>query len=582
MISGRPSRSRDSREAMRTSDPDVMVSRTAESAMPDSVAYSDTEERDKDLATFRFASRRRLVSSIGVGAAALAAALGGWIIAPVALIVAVFLGVLVINASLMAVASRIRHYHWWLRYIFAAFDSTIISLVVLSLGNVGLICLYFLAVLPYSFDRGQVIGRFVSVVSAVFFVLGMWGHARYFSGGFDPVWTLAIALLFLFVSFQIVRIPSKLIGRIRRTRDLMGQAERGNLMARAEARYDDELGYLERSYNRMLTQLGDLIGAVQREADETAALAEQLAASSMHLNSASTEFSNITHALSAQLQEQQRYTDAGGRQTHEALETSERLRERTGEMETQARSLVGAAATSRDAIDRASDTLVLIGDRVSSTASTVGQLGTASDRVGEFVDAVSRIARQTNLLALNAAIEAARAGEHGKGFAVVADEVRKLAEESSRAASAIAATITEVRRTIDVAVRSMSEGGAQVRGVGQVAHEANAALGAMLGGIEAVAAVIGDASSISRTQAETMRELSAAIRGVQGVAIEAARRSQSASTLAAEQTTSLEALSLTSSELAQLADRLRSSVSRFAVNVLPHTTEMQMPARKTS
>jgi methyl-accepting chemotaxis protein len=214
-----------------------------------------------------------------------------------------------------------------------------------------------------------------------------------------------------------------------------------------------------------------------------------------------------------------------------------------------------------------------ISDQVRSTSATVGALGTASEQVGEFVEAVSRIARQTNLLALNAAIEAARAGDHGKGFAVVAEEVRKLAEESGRAAKDAAETIAAVRENIAIAVDSMGRGERDVRDVGGVAEEANRALSTMLDGIRHIADVVAETANVSRTQSSTMETLATTMTGVQEVATDASARANAASHIATQQTRSLEELNVTSRELAELADRLRRSVSRFTVSNTSLTRE---------
>jgi methyl-accepting chemotaxis protein len=358
---------------------------------------------------------------------------------------------------------------------------------------------------------------------------------------------------------------------------VISEAEGGNLLARAETHYTDELGLLQRSFNRMLGVLGQIIGVVQREADQVAGLADQLADSTGSLSASGTQFARTAVSLTSQLEAQRRFAEDGTHHAQQALSASERLRERAEEMESSATDLVRAGEASQNAIGRASHTLVTISDRVQSTANTVGALGTASEHVGEFVDTVTRIARQTNLLALNAAIEAARAGEHGRGFAVVAEEVRKLAEESARAAKEVASTISVVRENIALAVDSMAQGEREVRGVGDVADEANHALGVMLEGIRRIADVITEAAVVSRTQSVTMETLSTTMDGVQGVATEASARANMGSQLATDQTRALEGMSATSRQLAELADRLRQSISRFAVATMPFTQEFRSP-----
>jgi methyl-accepting chemotaxis protein len=203
---------------------------------------------------------------------------------------------------------------------------------------------------------------------------------------------------------------------------------------------------------------------------------------------------------------------------------------------------------------------------VSSTAETVRSLGEASDRIGDFVEAIARIARQTNLLALNAAIEAARAGEQGKGFAVVAEEVRKLAEESGHSAKAVTATISLVRDQIGQVVQAMAAGEEDVRNVGSVATEADAAMRAMADGIGRIADVIAEAAHVSRDQSRTMKMLADSMSGAQHSAHEAEARAQQATAVAEQHAAALEGVSQTSRELAALADRLQQSIARFQVH----------------
>ena len=550
---------------------------------PTGPAYEITpeEEREKDFTTFRLGARRRMWAIILVGIALfVAVTLEAIPAVPRLIMISVAAVAFTLNFLLTALATRPRTYRRWNRYVFAALDAALISSLILIFGSHGLVALYFLAIIPYAFDRGERLGHFAAAASVVGFLAASWGHQVLRP---DPeyslAWSVITAALLALVAMQIVPIPAKLIRRIRRTRDCITEAEQGNMLARSETRYNDELGLLEQSFNRMLEELGHIIGTVQREADEVAAFAEGVAAATQNLSRTGADFAGAASSLTTRLEEQRGYTETGSRQTTEALAASERLRERAEDMESNAHSLVNAAETSRDAIGRASNTLVTIGKKVRDTATTVGTLANASEKVGEFVEAVSRIARQTNLLALNAAIEAARAGEQGKGFAVVAEEVRKLAEESARAAKEVTTTIATVRESIATAVQSMTEGEQEVRNVGDIATEANTALSAMLAGIERIADVIGEAAEVSRKQSTVMAELSGVIQNVQAVSVEAAVRAQDANRVATQQTTSLHELTDTSRQLAALADRLRQSISRFAV---ARTREFEVPVQAAS
>ena len=539
------------------------------------------EEQEKDFTIFRLSARRRMWGIVVVGIALFVAVVAKAIPeVSRAVMGTIAVAALTLNGVLTALATNPRTYRSWNRYVFATLDAVLISSLVLVFGSHGLVALYFLAIIPYAFDRGERLGHFATVASVIGFLAASWGHGQLRPESAPPfAWSFITALLLAVVATQIVPIPARLIQRIRRTRDCITEAERGNMLARSETRYDDELGRLEQSFNRMLEELGHIIGTVQREADEVAAFADGLASATQQLSQSGTDFAGAAQSLTTQLEEQRGYTESGTRQTVEALGASERLRERAEDMESNAHALVGAAATSRDAIGRAANTLVTIGKKVRDTATTVGTLANASEKVGEFVEAVSRIARQTNLLALNAAIEAARAGEQGKGFAVVAEEVRKLAEESGRAAKEVAITIATVRESIATAVQSMTEGEQEVRNVGEIATEANAALSAMLTGIERISEVIGEAANVSRKQSSAMADLSGVIQNVQAVSIEAAVRAQDASRVATQQTVSLQGLTETSRQLAALADRLRQSISRFAVS---RTQEFPIPDSEAS
>src|SRR6266852_5353095 len=456
-------------------------------------------------------------------------------------------------------------YRWWLVYALSLLDVILVAVLIVWFGNGGLIAAFFLAVLPYAFDQGHTVGNFLVLTAALAYLGASFLHDTLY----EPSRSLRDAgletLVFILVAMALKRIPATLIERIRHARSVMGEAERGYLAVRAPAGESDELGFLERSFNRMIEEIGGTISTVQREADEVAALAEELAASAEELHATSETVTHTAQRQATDLGQQREMAEGARGESGKAAEQAESLRVRAELMQADASRLVAAAERGRERVARASQTLRAVGEEVRTTAATVVGLSGMSERIGVFAQTIARIARQTHLLALNAAIEAARAAEHGEGFAVVAEEVRALAAEAGKSAREVAELVSDLQAGIDAAARAMQSGEVKVRDIGAVAAEADGALQELHQGIELVGDLVNATAEVSRGQAQRLAELAQSLAQVAAISSASSQSADGAAAATQAEITSMGDLTATSQQLAQLAERLRGSIARFSV-----------------
>ncbi|PYP17586.1 MAG: hypothetical protein DMD52_04250 [Gemmatimonadetes bacterium] len=526
---------------------------------------SGLEQRLKDLETIARSLRRRWWL-VGLG---LALGITGWAFGAVrtrpGTMVLVGGGGLVLNALLGIINER-GWYRWWLIYGLALLDVLLVGVLVVWFGHGGFAVAFLIAVLPYAFDQGHTVGNFLVLTAALAYLGASYLHDALYGGAAGGLTATGLETVGLItVAWALKQIPATLIRRIREARDVMGEAEQGHLAVRAPAEESDELGFLEKSFNRMLGEIGGTISTVQREADEVAAFAEQLAASAEELHATSETVTHTAQQLARDLAQQRELAEGARGESAKAADQAESLRVRAELMQVDAARLVAAAQRGRERVARASQTLRAVGDEVRATASTVAGLSGMSERIGGFAQTIARIARQTHLLALNAAIEAARAEEHGEGFAVVADEVRSLAGEAGKSAREVAELVSELRAGIDAAARAMQSGEAKVRDIGAVAAEADGALQELHQGIELVGDLVNATAEVSRGQAQRLAELAQSLQQVAAISSGSSQSADGAAAATQAQIISMGDLTATSQQLAQLAERLRASIARFSV-----------------
>ena len=303
-----------------------------------------------------------------------------------------------------------------------------------------------------------------------------------------------IASIFLITNF---------VTRINRVAAAMNRVADGDLSTQLKIYARDEIGELGKNINRMLISISDMITSIKSTAHHVAS-----ASSSLYANSEQIATGNEQVAA----------------QAGTVATSSEEMAATSSEI---ARNCITAAQSSSQASDLATEGVTVvretvagmnrIAERVRETAATVENLGSRSDQIGEIVGTIEDIADQTNLLALNAAIEAARAGEQGRGFAVVADEVRALAERTSRATKEIGQMIKAIQTDTKVAVTSIEEGVHEVERGTQDASRSGKALEDIFNQISAVTVQINQIATAAEQQSATSTDISSNIQQITDV-----------------------------------------------------------------
>ncbi|HEU4763697.1 MAG TPA: HAMP domain-containing methyl-accepting chemotaxis protein [Gemmatimonadales bacterium] len=347
---------------------------------------------------------------------------------------------------------------------------------------------------------------------------------------------------------------------------LVGAAERfgrGDLRPFQLGQMPTELARLAGAMDEMGARLRQVVGAVVREAQtisasasDFSAMSEELAASSGEISTAMVKVSSSAEAQVQGLRESDQLLNSLRQAASSNAEAAARVVRLGEEIRT-------VAARHRKDVGAAGETLLDVREVVQTSAREVQQLARLSESITEFIDLIKQISSQTNLLALNAAIEAARAGEHGRGFAVVADEVRNLADSSARAAEDVAKTVRTIREQIRDVAATMEIGTKKVSGIEDVAAAAASgleAISASIGEVEAAAAQVAREAERNRTVVD---QVGATTAQVAMAANEHASSSEEVTAAAEEQSASTEEMASSASELLQGANRLTDLVSGF-------------------
>ena len=364
-------------------------------------------------------------------------------------------------------------------------------------------------------------------------------------------------------SISTSRAVTRPLAALTRDMEAIGRGDLRRSDVRRQAHGAAEYETLAAAFDQARERLRGLLSEMQRQSDEVAAAAAELAASAggasestQHVAAAVTE---MAHGAGLQLD----VLNGAGSAVEQLAASGRTIKDALADSQARGREIRTSANSTAQEIGHAVDSLLAAREVFDRSVKEIGLLRESLGVIDEFATTISEIASQTNLLALNAAIEAARAGDAGRGFAVVAEEVRKLAEESGRAANQVTTNVGRIREGVMGTSRAVESGTTQMRDVTKIADAARQALAHIQAAVERVeeaSARVGEAVGGNATAICSVEE---AIAKAGDTAQNHAASAQQVAAATEETSASVEELEATSNMLNDSARRVRERVLEF-------------------
>lgn len=327
----------------------------------------------------------------------------------------------------------------------------------------------------------------------------------------------------------------------------------------------DEIGQLANVFNSMKNTLHSLIKNVQMNTQQLSAAAQELSASTEEITAATED---VTQQVSETADLAQLSASAAGesaRATEETARGVQRIAEATQTLNATSVDASETATNGSEIIEQAKQQMTVINDSTHTVNELVQKLAQQTEEIGNITKVITDITDQTNLLALNAAIEAARAGEHGKGFAVVADEVRKLAEESKNSANMIVALTMEIQNDTENVEKAVSGSLLSVEDGVRIITDAGESFNSIFAAVNNMTSQIQEISATSEEISASAEQVSASVNEISNGSKMSSSKVDSIAAAMEEQLATMEEISKVAVSLSDSSQDLQTEIQKFRV-----------------